>query len=205
MHSTAHYEICNTYCCFTAKMVSRTRLNVMLYVHCQFCWKKVWINFAKTHTQTRKSCKHYTQMRANAEITPRRDCWQCSRVCTNARANTIQNGAAILRNWHTQKYMWQGGLCMAHHQYQNPPLDTIFCEFYPRNEIHFTFPSSTDFYHKILRSFIFPLIQAQPIKIRSLLTILTLLDASCTHYSSSLCNCLFISRLWDTNTVQIPT
>jgi hypothetical protein len=33
-----HTEICNTYCFSTATVLSWTRLNVTLYVHCLYCW-----------------------------------------------------------------------------------------------------------------------------------------------------------------------
>jgi hypothetical protein len=36
-HTHTHTEICNSYCFSTATVVSWTRLNVMLYVHCLSC------------------------------------------------------------------------------------------------------------------------------------------------------------------------
>jgi hypothetical protein len=37
-HTHTHREICNTYCLSTLKMVSRTHLNITLYVHCLSCF-----------------------------------------------------------------------------------------------------------------------------------------------------------------------
>ena len=110
--------------------------------------------------------------------------------CVRMHVQTPYKMALPYSETGTRKSTWQGGLCMAHHQYQNPPLDTIFCKLYPRNEI--------------LQKFILP---SRPLQISTtkFYVHLFLLDASYTHYSSSLCNCLFISHLWDPNTVQIPT
>ena len=38
-----HTEVCNTHCFSTATVVSWTRHDVTLYVHCLYCWYSMWM------------------------------------------------------------------------------------------------------------------------------------------------------------------
>jgi hypothetical protein len=69
--ATDTLRICNTYCFFTATMVTRTRLNVTLYIHCLSCyvfvWKRIFVEF-------------HIYLSRVAEIRPRASFWS-SLIC----------------------------------------------------------------------------------------------------------------------------